>query len=230
MLDERIRRGMAAQLAERRSRISAGDRPLGWKVGFGAPAAMNALGIDQPLVGYLMHSGMMESGAELSYAEFNKLAIEPEIAVFLGAGLDDGSGKAVIKAAISGLGPAIEIADVTFPPNAGPEKILAGNVYQKGIVLGTVDERRAGASLNGLSATVRCNGANIEIPDDLELHTGPILDVVAVVADTLAAMGERLSAGQLIIVGSLVPPLFPDAGTNISLELGDAEPLSIKVI
>jgi len=230
MLDERIRRGMTAQLAERRSRISAGDRPLGWKVGFGAPAAMNALGVDQPLVGHLMHSGMMESGAELRYAAFNKLAIEPEIAVFLGTGLDDGSDKAVIKAAISGLGPAIEIADVTFPPNAGPEKILAGNVYQKGIVLGTVDERRAGARLDGLSETVCCNGANIEIPDDLELNTGPILDVVAVVADTLAATGERLSAGELIIVGSLVPPLFPEAGTKISLELGDAEPLSIKVI
>ena len=30
---------MTAQLAARRARIAAGERPLGWKVGFGAPAA-----------------------------------------------------------------------------------------------------------------------------------------------------------------------------------------------
>ena len=38
--DPRIARGMRAQLARRRERIAAGEAPLGWKVGFGAPAAM----------------------------------------------------------------------------------------------------------------------------------------------------------------------------------------------
>jgi 2-keto-4-pentenoate hydratase len=221
---------MDAQLAVRRRRISAGDRPLGWKVGFGAPAAMEGLGIEQPLIGHLMHSGILESGSELRYSEFTKLAVEPEIAVYLGADLAGGTDKAAIEAAISALGPAIEIADVSFAPTSGPERILAGNIYQKGIVLGPADERRAGVNLDGLTATVHSNGAKVEIPVDLEANTGPIIDVVAVVADTLAAMGESLAAGELIIAGSIIPPLFPDAATNIALSLGDAESISIKVI
>ena len=33
-----IKKGMTAQLAKRRARIAAGEKPLGWKVGLGAPA------------------------------------------------------------------------------------------------------------------------------------------------------------------------------------------------
>lgn len=230
MLDERLRRGMEAQLAARRQRIAAGEPPLGWKVGFGAPSAMAALGTDQPLVGHLLRAGIIESGSEVRLADFTKLAIEPEIAVYLGAGIDDGNDDAAIEAAISGIGPAIEIVDVIFPPDEGPESILSANIFQKGVVLGEVDESRAGARLAGLTATVRCNGTDVDLPDDLESNTGPILDVVAVVADTLAAMGERLCAGELIIMGSIVPALFPDAVTSIEYTLGEAEPISIKVV
>src|SRR5439155_12358815 len=35
--DPRVVRGMQAQLELRRRRLAAGDEPLGWKVGFGAP-------------------------------------------------------------------------------------------------------------------------------------------------------------------------------------------------
>ena len=40
-----IKKGMTAQLAKRRARIAAGEKPIGWKVGLGAPAAMERLKI-----------------------------------------------------------------------------------------------------------------------------------------------------------------------------------------
>ena len=43
--DPRVARGMKAQLEQRRERIAAGEKALGWKVGFGAPAAMGKLKI-----------------------------------------------------------------------------------------------------------------------------------------------------------------------------------------
>lgn len=230
MIDARVKRGMQVQLDARRDRLIAGERPLGWKVGFGAPAAMSALDIDKPLLGYLLHSGVMASGSALPYADFTKPAIEPEIAVYLGADVAGGSDAATIEAAISALGPAIEIADVSFAPAEGVEKILAGNIYQRGVVLGAVDERRAGARLTGLTATIRRDGVDVEAPDDLESNTGRILDIVAVVADTLAEMGELLRAGQLIIVGSIVPPFILDDAATFEYSLGDAEVISIKIV
>ena len=41
--DARVIRGMRAQLELRRKRLAAGDAPLGWKVGFAAPAMLERL-------------------------------------------------------------------------------------------------------------------------------------------------------------------------------------------
>ena len=220
---------MAAQLDERKRLIDAGEQPLGWKVGFGSPQAKRELKIHQSLVGYLMRSAVVESGIRYSLSDFTKIALEPEIAVYLGAAVDAGSDADTIKAAISGLGPAIEIADVTFPFADGAEKILANNIYHRGVVLGAVDEGRAGAELAGLAATINVNGTDIDVPDDLQANTGPIVELVALVADTLAVMGERLNAGELIILGSIVPPIFAEAATSLTYTLGDAEPISVNV-
>ena len=66
--DPRIARGMAAQLARRRERLDAGEQPLGWKVGFGAPAAMEKLKLAAPLVGFLTDQALVASDATFSLA------------------------------------------------------------------------------------------------------------------------------------------------------------------
>ena len=43
--DPRVARGMQTQLELRRQRLEGGDKPLGWKVGFGAPAMLKRLDI-----------------------------------------------------------------------------------------------------------------------------------------------------------------------------------------
>ena len=57
-----IKKGMTAQLAKRRARIAAGEKPLGWKVGLGAPATMQRLGLAAPVVGFLMQRALLLSG------------------------------------------------------------------------------------------------------------------------------------------------------------------------
>jgi 2-keto-4-pentenoate hydratase len=61
--DPRIARGMPLQLAKRRERIAAGERPLGWKVGLGAPATMERLKLQGPVVGFLMQRALLLSGS-----------------------------------------------------------------------------------------------------------------------------------------------------------------------
>ena len=45
---------------------------------------------------------------------------------------------------------------------------------------------------------------------DPEALTGKMGDIVAHVANTLAAFGEKLSAGDFIITGSITPPQMLD--------------------
>src|SRR5664279_2205059 len=111
-----IAKGMTAQLANRRARIAAGEKPLGWKVGMGAPASMQKLGLQAPLVGFLMQRALLASGATVSLKGYTKPVMEPEIAVRMARDLPGGSTTAAAAAAIKESMPAIEIADLDLPP------------------------------------------------------------------------------------------------------------------
>jgi len=205
--DPRIKAGLDRQFADWRAQIRAGRTALGWKVGFGAPDALTRLKIAAPLTGYLLAQNVLPSGATCDLTGWVKPLAEPEIAVHLARDLAAGRSEDEARAAIGALAPAIELADVTFAPNE-PEDILAANIYQRHLILGTADASRAGARLDGMTGTLIVDGEEGTALADLEANTGRIVAIVKHIADTLGAMGETLRAGQIIIAGSVVPPLF----------------------
>lgn len=226
--DPRIARGMATQLAARRARIAAGERPIGWKVGLGAPPAMQRLGITAPLVGYMMEKSLLPDGASVPVGTWTQLVAEPEIAVTMAADLPGGSDRAATVAAIGSLGPAIELVDL-HAPQADVEEALAGNIYHRHVILGDQDPARAGAKLDGLTGLVFRRGQEVARQVDLQANIGEIVGIVAHVAGTLSAYGERLRKGDVIITGSLVPPPRIDADeTDFAYTLEPMQRLSAR--
>ena len=213
--DARVVRGMRAQLEMRRKRLARGDAPLGWKVGFAAPDMLKRLGISGPLVGFLTRNALVRSGATVSLAGWTKPVAEPEIAVHLGHDVPAGADHASAEAAIAGISPAIELADLTAPPE-DPEKILITNIYQRHVVLSGETAARAGAAAHGLMCRVERRGNEFARTDDPQANTGQWVDIVRHVADVLAACGERLRGGEIIITGSVVPPLAIEPGEDAS--------------
>src|SRR3989440_6118259 len=203
--DPRIARGMKKQLAARRARIAGGEKPLGWKVGLGAPLAMERLRIKAPLVGFMMQKSLVANGATVSLAGWHKPVAEPEIAVHMGKDLPGGADRAATIAAIAALGPAIELADLNPPPD-DVEIALAGNVFHRHVILGPPDPARTGAKLDGLVGHVFRRGALAAKQENVEALIGEMIGIVQHVAGTLAAYGERLRAEDVIITGSIVPP------------------------
>lgn len=226
-LDPRIARGMTAQLARWHGRLSAGEKAIGWKVGFGAPAAMAQLGIAAPLIGHLFERGRLASGATVALSGWTKPAAEAEIAVYLGKDLPGGADRDAAKRAIAGIGPAIELADVDVPPQ-DVEAILKGNIYQRHVLLGACDRTRAGCVLEGLSAVVVRNGDEIARLSDTQAATGELVDIVRHVADLLAAFGERLRADEVIITGSITPPLWIAPGEQLAFTLDPVGSVSVR--
>lgn len=205
--DPRIAAGMAVELGKRREAIAAGGEPIGWKVGFGATAAMEKLHIDMPLIGFLMKAGLVETGSTVSLAGWSKPVAEPEVAVYIGSDLGGDADEAAAVAAIAGLSPAIELADLNVAPDT-IEAILGSNIYQRHVILGAMDRSRAGGSVAGLRTRVMRNGDEAASERALEANTGRIVAIVRHVAAVLAACGERLKAGEFVIAGSITPPFF----------------------
>lgn len=231
VLDPRVLAGMKAQLAARATRLAAGAKPLGWKAGFGAPAALTSFKLAGPLVGFMLQDARVVPGHAVSVAGWTKPVAEPEIAVHLGADLADGRDRAAVAEAIAAIGPAIELADLDPPPQ-DVTQILAGNIFHRRVILGRADTSRARARLDDLAGHVTRRGerAGPIAGDALETNTGRILDVVAHIASTLAACGERLSRGEVIICGSVVPPLFLEPGEDgIAFALDGIGEVSVRL-
>src|SRR5690242_7053411 len=198
---------MEKQIATRRARIAAGEKPLGWKVGLGAPALMEKLGIQAPAVGYLMQRALLLSGSTVSFGGWAKPVAECEIAVRVARDIGGSATPESAAAAVKEIFPAIELADFDPPPT--PDNLdgaIGNDIYQRHVILAGVT--RPGASLAGLTSKLIRRGVEAASTQDLEALTGKLPDIVAHVADTLAAYGEKLGAGDVIIAGSITPPIL----------------------
>jgi len=204
--DPRIVRGMTAQLALRRQRLDAGDKPLGWKVGFGAPAILERFKISGPLVGFLTQNARVASGGAVSFTGWTKPVAEPEVAVHIGRDVAAGADHATAAAAIAGISPAIELADLHEPPE-DPERILSHDIYQRHVVLAGTSPARASAAADGLTCRIIRRDVEFARTTDPQANTGAWVEIVRHVADVLAAFGERLRAGEIVITGSVVAPI-----------------------
>jgi 2-keto-4-pentenoate hydratase len=176
---------------------------LGWKVGFGAPTVMERLGLEAPLVAPLPAAGLLDSGATVSLAGWTQPALEVEVAIWIGRG----------------LGAAIELADVTFPPD-DVERILAGGIYHRHVLLGP--PRRQ--TLDGVTARVSRDREEVAATDDLIALTGTHEDVLAAVRETA---GRELRDGEVVIAGAVVPPVIVEPGQRWHADLGPLGALDV---
>lgn len=223
-----IKKGMTAQIAKRRERMAAGEKPLGWKLGFGAPAAMQRLGLAAPLVGYLMQRALLPSGSIVSFKTYLRPVAEPEIFVRMAHDLPGSASPAAALAAVQEIGPAIEVADLDpLPTPDNIDAVLADDIYHRHVIL--CGDTRPGADVAGLTSRLTRRGAEAARSTEPEALTGKLTAIVTHVANTLAAFGEKLAAGDVIIAGSIIPPpiIEPDE-TELTHALDPIGEVSVK--
>lgn len=227
--DPRVAEGLPQMLAARRRMIDDGATPIGWKVGFGAPGSLELMRIDGPVMGFMTERTSVASGAEVSMSDWTRPVVEFEVAVYLASDLSGGVTPDEARQAVASLGPAIELADIDLPIEASQvTEIVAGNIFHEAVVLGAPDPARSGIDTSGLTARILVDGVEHAVVTELEALTGRYPEVVATVANTLASAGEVLRAGDLIITGSVIPPLDGMSGREFVFSLEPFAPISVR--
>jgi 2-keto-4-pentenoate hydratase len=188
-MDDAIARGMEQMLEARARDYADGAQRLGWKVGFNSPQAMALIGVDAPIVGYLTDATLVADGGVVAVGGYSgSPLLESEVAVRIG---DDGT--------IAGQAAALEVVDLG-DPGVGVERILAGNIFHRAVILG---EFQDSAPADEIAAMAR--------------H----------VAAVLARAGEELRAGDVIITGAFsVEPVA--AGDVRTVDFGLLGELSVE--
>lgn len=221
---------MAQQMSLRADQLRGGAGHLGWKVAFGAPASLQLMEIEGPLVGFLTESRSVDSGASVEVSGWDRCVVEFEVALFVDRDVLPGADEDTVRAAVAGLGPAIELANVNLPvrPDALSD-ILAGNIFHEAVVLGEPDGSRRAIEITGLEAVATVDGVELARTHALQDLTGRYPEIVATVASTLASHGEVLRAGDVIITGSVFPPIPVDADGRFEFALDPLPAISVEV-
>lgn len=223
--DPRIVRGMEAQLGAWRSRIQAGERRLGWKIGLNVPAVQAQLGIARPVIGHLTSGTEIVPGGTHSLAGGTRVGVEAEIAVQIAERVPPGAGRAAADAAVGSLGPALELVDIDLAFE-DLERILAGNIFHRAVMLGAASPGHAQARTGDVVARVLRNGSE-EAAAPAATLIGDLPDIVCLVADMLGAFGEALLAGDRIITGSLTTIVWIQPGDRAEVDLGPLGKLAV---
>jgi 2-keto-4-pentenoate hydratase len=208
--------GMEKLLVRRAHLLAAGAVPIGWKLAFGTPAAMEKLGTTGPLVGFLTDATLLADGAECSVAGWAAPKLEPEIAIHLGAG---GEG-------VAGISAAIELADADRPPTE-TEAVLAGDIYHRAVIL---DRAAEPVPLSHpIAARIDRDGAEYAATADAEAEVGRIEKVAAWTVDYLRHFGIETAAGEVIISGSVVPLLDIAPGQHFRNTIEGVGSLAVRI-
>ncbi len=199
--------GYELQSAVAQLRCDRGERIIGYKVGCTSPRIRAQLGIDHCVTGRLYDSEQHPSGAVLSRKGYANLAIEGELAVELShkPTEKDFSGFE-IPACVARVFPVIELHNHVMRgkrPSAG--ELIAHNALHAGFVAGcgVIPEE----SLDEPSLAIL---ADDRLLDECE---GPALiqtirSSLKWLMEMVPDRGDRLSAGQIILTGS-IPSLIP---------------------
>lgn len=227
--DPRVVAGMAAQGKLRESRLTAGERRVGWKAGLGTAQAMQAASTAAPLTGFLTNASLatgMTRTDGLSIDDWRNARLEPEIAVRIGADLPAGADRRTAQAAIAAIAPSIEIVDLGNPDDI--EQVLAENLFHRAFLFGPFTEV-SGDDLADARLSVARDGSEPQTGIDPATLLGDLVEVVRAVADQVPLAGDELRAGDVVMTGSVVPAIAISGGERFEVTLADAGSVSLVI-
>lgn len=233
--DGRLDAGMMIQTAMLAKAVAAGARQVGWKAGFGTSTWRATFGLDAALIGFLLDTTELSEDREPTGDTVATVAIggwrapraEAEIAVRLRSDVPGDAGPDRAIAAVGASAPAIEIVDID-PEPTDPIRILGGDLYHRWWRTGAFRSEWAGTRLAALVGQVTTtSGATMDVADCQAL-TGTAGDVLSEVARMAARHGRGLVAGDVVILGSIVPPAPVAPGERFAVMLEDAPALAVR--
>lgn len=217
--------GYAIQRRVREKMIARGKGKLiGWKVGATTAPMQKLLNLPGPAAGPILASAEMTSPAALRFSDYRKVGIECEVCVTLKSPLPALPGQKVdrnaVAAAVASVRVAIEVVDNRYGDFAatGAPTIIADGVFHDAVVLGPEFKDWQNLELEDNDGTTSANG-EVKLAGKGKDVLGHPFESVAWLANLLAAQGERLEAGQIVMTGSLPLPYWANKGETVEVRI-----------
>ena len=189
----------------------------GWKIGCTTPVMQAYLGIPSPSAGTLYARTITHGEGRFTTGN-NRLGVECELAVRLGADLADAAARdtTAVRDAVAAVMAAIEVVEDRYVDytrlDAGT--LVADDFFGAGCVLGPELTDWRGLDLGAVRATMTINGAEVGHGLGSDILGDP-MRALTWLAVTAADLGAPLRAGEVVLLGSLVQTNWVTAGDRV---------------
>ncbi|MGI4860950.1 MAG: 2-keto-4-pentenoate hydratase [Janthinobacterium lividum] len=201
--------------------LASGQRIVGRKIGLTSRAVQQQLGVDQPDYGVLFDTMELLDGATVAMDQFVQPKAEAEVALVAGRDMDHETlswGRFLVS--IDYALPAIEIVDSVIEDwRITLADTVADNASCGKYVLGIEPRRITDLSLVHGGMTFRKNGALVATGTGAACLDSPLLSAYWL-ARRMAANGDPIRAGEVIMTGALGPMVVLQSNDRIEVEIG----------
>ena len=187
--------------------LTARRRIAGRKIGLTNPAVQAQLGVDQPDFGVLFADMAVNDGDGIALSSLIAPRVEAEVAFVIGADLaQKRSTAADVLRATEFVLPAIEVVDSRVRDwDISIVDTVADNGSSGRYVLGTTPRRMIEIDVRAVTMTiVRDDGVQVSAGNGAACLGNPV-NAVVWLANALAAQGDHLRAGEVVLSGALGP-------------------------
>ena len=185
---------------------AAGNRRMGWKVGSTSAAGQRIWGLSEPVYAGLFEADRSPGLGDGLRRPLARPSVEIEIAVVVGRDIDASATPATVADHIGACHVACEIIDNRYgePLPLGVPTLVADDFFQAGWVLGPVNPDWRTQDLAAAEGFIEIDG---------DRKSGSARSILSAfeslcwLACALARDGMVLRAGEVVLTGTLVPPV-----------------------
>lgn len=223
--------GIAAQLAL--AQLSDGAAPAGFKIGATAARMQDYLGLDGPAAGFMPRAGLHGSGSTLAFASFLAPGVECEIAVDLVRDLPpEPCTPDEARDAVDLVMAGIEVVENRYADLQafGTPALVADQVFHAAAILGAPAEDWASLELDALEGEITIDGAVVGQGSGHELLGHPMNALAWLAGSAEAAAFGGLRAGQVVMLGSVCPPIWLEGPGTIEVRFPPLPPVTLELV
>ncbi|MFM9841815.1 MAG: 2-keto-4-pentenoate hydratase [Dongiaceae bacterium] len=211
--------------------IPKAGRPAGYKIGLTSARMQKMCNIDRPLAGVVLASRVMQSGAVLHTGSYGRMGLEFEVGVRLGRDLPPRAtpyNLDEVALAVDGVCAGVEVVDDRNADYKVLEalSLIADNAWNAGIVLG--DFTKSWSDLESACGVMKFNGEKADRGFGRDVLGHPFIPLTWL-ANHLAASGNGLKAGDIVMTGSLIPTRFPKEPGQFRFDLSGVGSVELSV-
>ena len=207
--------------------------PGGFKIGATARRMQEYLGLSGPAAGFMVEGDLHRSGASLRFADYLRPGVECELAVRLARDLPPGPCTAEQAAdAVGELVAAIEIVENRYGELTalGTPTLIADQVFHAAAVLGeagTQDWRSL--DIAALRGRLIVDGHQRDEGIGADLMGHPMNCLAWLAGSSVAAAFGGLKAGQVVMLGSVTPPVWLTGPASVTVEFAPLPPVRVQL-